>query len=139
MSFKEQVRSVLICDDVRKEASGKDIAIGIYNGLILFNEFPGSLPTFAIRIEFVPQRTDYESLNLGITSPNGEPLIVATGKLAGVERYIPVAINFIQSPMAFEVPGIYRIFMEIDGQRSEVSKFHVQRWGDESYKPAFPT
>ncbi|MEJ1965143.1 MAG: hypothetical protein WDO56_27840 [Gammaproteobacteria bacterium] len=38
------VGSVLICDDIRREANGKAILIGVYVGDIVLNQMPATLP-----------------------------------------------------------------------------------------------
>lgn len=42
--------AALICDDIRKEVSGKDILIGVYSSDIVLGSFPATIP-FAIWIE----------------------------------------------------------------------------------------
>jgi hypothetical protein len=38
-----QVHSLILCDDARREESGKDILIGVYSGDILVPQFPAAL------------------------------------------------------------------------------------------------
>ena len=40
---KAEILTALVCDDARKEASGKEIVIGIYTGDILVQAYPASL------------------------------------------------------------------------------------------------
>jgi hypothetical protein len=39
-----RVRYVLFCDDIRSEANGKSIFIGVYHGMVLFQAFPAVQP-----------------------------------------------------------------------------------------------
>jgi hypothetical protein len=48
---KLKIKSLIICDDVREERSGKEILIGVYAGAIVFPKFPARLPKLVFRID----------------------------------------------------------------------------------------
>lgn len=39
-----EFRSVIVCDDIRKEVTGKEILIGVYSGEIVLPSFPNWFP-----------------------------------------------------------------------------------------------
>ena len=39
-----EFRSVIVCDDIRKEVTGKEILIGVYSGEIVLRSFPNQFP-----------------------------------------------------------------------------------------------
>lgn len=60
-----QVGSVIICNDIRKEITNKDILIGVYGGDIIISKFPAKL-RIAFWIEYIPDRADKIEVNFRI-------------------------------------------------------------------------
>jgi hypothetical protein len=46
-----RVKSLLVCDDIREEKSGKEIIIGVYTGAIIFAQLPAKLNKIVFRID----------------------------------------------------------------------------------------
>src|SRR5690242_20107827 len=65
------VGSVIICDDVRKEVSNKEILIGVYGGGILVPSFPVQIP-MAVWMEITPEEIGHFEIDFKITLP-GNP------------------------------------------------------------------
>lgn len=63
-----EISAVVICDDVRKEASGKDILIGVYGGGILVPSFPVAIPV-AVWMEIVPKTSGHFELDFMLKMP----------------------------------------------------------------------
>lgn len=57
------VNFCLICDDVRKEASGKDILVGVYSGELAVHALPVTL-LISLFIEIAPGKTGVQKLRL---------------------------------------------------------------------------
>jgi hypothetical protein len=63
------IATVLVCDDVRKEVTGKDILIGVYVGDILVPAFPASL-RLAAWLELVPKEVGQVALDIRAGFPD---------------------------------------------------------------------
>jgi hypothetical protein len=64
-----EFRSVVVCDDIRKEVTGKEILIGVYSGEIVLPSFPNWFPA-SLWIEVdTPEVGKYDvSLRIGLTN-----------------------------------------------------------------------
>ena len=51
----DEIKTVIFCDDIRKEITNKDILIGVYAGDIVVPSFPTPL-ALALWIEIIPRR-----------------------------------------------------------------------------------
>jgi hypothetical protein len=56
-SDKFVILSFLVCDDIRREYTGKDILIGVYNNVIIFPTFPVPVSSVIFRVSL--QATAY--------------------------------------------------------------------------------
>jgi hypothetical protein len=65
------VNAVVICDEVRKEITNKDILIGVYGGAIVPSSFPIQIP-IAVWMEFTPERAGTLEMDFRIVLP-GNP------------------------------------------------------------------
>lgn len=55
--------SVLVCDDVRRDTSNKDILIGVYSADIIVSQTPAWL-TIALYVEYLPSELGEQKLTL---------------------------------------------------------------------------
>jgi hypothetical protein len=63
-------RSVIACDDVRREDTGKDILLGVYSGALVVDQFPVQLrPYWYIQTE--PEGEGDIPMKLKATGPHG--------------------------------------------------------------------
>jgi hypothetical protein len=90
------VASVIICDDVRKEVTGKDILIGVYGSHILVPSLPVQLPV-AIWLEVIPNATGHFQLDARLRIP-GSPLEMRIRLMAEVADG--------SEPLAFSGPPV---------------------------------
>ena len=72
---KFTVGSVVLCDDVRREITNKDILIGVYGGGIMAPSLPAAIP-LALWIEFTPKIIGPYSFDLKIRLPPGDSEII---------------------------------------------------------------
>lgn len=70
--MRADVSTVIICDDVRKEISGKDILIGVYSGAVNVPAYPTTFPA-AFWIEIEPDGTGSIHCEFTIATPSGNP------------------------------------------------------------------
>lgn len=64
-----QVTAVVVCDDIRKEVTGKDILIGVYSGDILVPDLPMVINA-AFWIELGPNQPGNYKLNMRVRLGN---------------------------------------------------------------------
>lgn len=71
------LRHVIVCEDVRREASGKEMLIGVYSGGIRFTgPSPGKLRILFFRFEFEQDPSEFEGeIKFEMVSPSGTPVI----------------------------------------------------------------
>lgn len=73
--------SCLYCDDVRTEVGGKLSLMGIYNGSILFHEFPVTVASLtAVMTLSFPIDNPIESLKFELTNDDGIEFSVESSK-----------------------------------------------------------
>lgn len=70
--MRADVSAVIICDDVRKENTGKDILIGVYSGTVNVPAYPTTFPA-ALWIEIEPEGIGIVRCEFAITTPSGNP------------------------------------------------------------------
>ena len=68
--------SVTFCEDVRLEITGQTSHIGIFNGTLVTQSFPMSLPKFSVAVEIsTPVDEQLQSLRFELTSDDGQVLV----------------------------------------------------------------
>jgi hypothetical protein len=104
-----KIRSVLICDDVRHERSGKDICIGVYNGVIVIPRTPTLLPKIVIRIEIESIPTGKNLFKAEVIDPAKNPIFSAEGEIEPENSDDPVSLALAIAPMPLLSIGRYII------------------------------
>jgi hypothetical protein len=61
-----EIGAVIVCDDVRREQTNKDILVGVYAGDIIVTSFP-AIVTAAHWIEFTPGNTGLRTLRFRVS------------------------------------------------------------------------
>lgn len=124
-----KVRSVLICDDIRTETTGKEILIGVYRGAVVVPTAPISLPSLALRIEFgvtgVSEREDFET-SIRFLSPDKVEIFFASGMIDIIEPLEPAVISLTFGPATFPKQGEYKIMMTLFGQTKTISTLKLR-------------
>jgi hypothetical protein len=119
------ILNVLLCDDVRREDNGKDIAIGIYNETMVAETLPILVPTFCIRIMVRTYTTDNLDVSGSISDPDKKDVVQFTGVLKTENTAFLQAFAFRISPIVFSKSGIYKINIGIGQEQSSVSELNV--------------
>ena len=121
-----KVRGIVLSDDLRKEASGKDIIIGAYTNVIITPSVPLLLPIFTVRLEFEIDKLHYDVIQTKILRPDKD--VIQAFALRGINftylEYTAVA-PFQASPMIFEQVGEYEIHFGMDTEPEKVGSFFV--------------
>lgn len=121
-----EVTAVLLCDDVRKEMSQKDILIGVYSGRIIASAYPGVLVA-AIWIQYLPKDLGNFDYELKIETPSGNPPVMVGFTLTVKEiDHSSIAIGGL--PLALERDGQIKISLrESEGEWDLIKETRVMR------------
>jgi hypothetical protein len=97
------INSVVVCDDIRKEITNKDILIGVYGGGLLVPQLPAAMP-IAIWIELTPHTAGTLAIDIKIVLPGtpGEIRLQLIGNVSVVEEPTSVSTPQIMCPVGAE-------------------------------------
>lgn len=121
-----QVTSLLICEEIRFEANGKQMLIGVYNGTILVNSFPTVMPHFSIRIGMKVNKLTFKDAHVRVIDPARRTIIngTSTPKFESIEDEASISTSL--SPFIFEIPGEYVVQLGMDGPPRKIGSFKVR-------------
>jgi hypothetical protein len=131
MTKKFEARSIIICDDVRAEAGGKQMIFGLYDEEILVQSFPVVLPKLCFRISTRVYGSDPKTISFKIHGKDGQEIVNFSGPhapdpqqsiIGGYRRYGSL---FAVQPCVFTAPGTFTISMGMDGPPRKVGEFYV--------------
>lgn len=108
-----QFGAVLICDDVRKENTNKDILIGVYGGHIVVAQFPITL-TLALYLEYYPVQRGEQELFLKVGVLEQSTSIGRVGLSIGEDTPLSIAITGIA--IHVERPG--ELLIDVSNDRT---------------------
>jgi hypothetical protein len=120
-----EVRSFLICDEVRNEVSGKQLIVGAYAGVILMPFVPFLGRIFTIRFEIKANRSHFDHVQCTVTRPDNTTFY---------HYDMPFNISYPQYPMPlvfenylpnFEHVGDYGVFLAMDSAPIHVGSFTI--------------
>jgi hypothetical protein len=120
------VRSVIICDDIRREDNGKEILIGVYAGSIIFRSVPVRLATFGIRLEVLGSKARYNETGLQVIAPSGEVLYQTMVEIDVADASLPASVPFKVQGAIFKEVGEYKIMFRLEGDFQQVYTFIVK-------------
>ncbi len=78
--MQAEILTSIICDDVRKEVTGKDILIGVYSGMVTVPSYPITF-TSAFWFEIEPKALGSIDFAFKIAAPSGNPPIEVGGTM----------------------------------------------------------
>jgi hypothetical protein len=128
MASKAKFTSLLVCDDCRKEDNGKDIAIGIYTGSLLFVSFPAMVPYMAFRFEVIPVQKEYGNIQVVLQKEDGKEILRIQGGAVFSSINEPGSFFFKVGPVAFENEGTFKVLLGMDEDPEEVAHFKVAKF-----------
>ncbi len=123
-----KIKSVLICDDVRQEISGKEILIGVYNDVIVFTDIPTIIPKLAFRIAVSSEKT-LGTFKFRLEDPSRDKIIEIEGQVGNPQdpKLDPYrTIGIVCAGLPFSVVGTYRILLGIDRKPELIWDFVVR-------------
>lgn len=110
------IQNILFCDDIRTEQSGKDIAIGIYNGLFIVPQFPWLCPSFMIRLELSFRGQKVDHFQFSLRDPNDNALLEQAVPISFFDWNRPGNVALNLAGLIFPVPGEYKFYTRFDGE-----------------------
>jgi len=117
--------STIIADDIRREDSGKDIVIGVFNEALIVGEVPTMLATFAVRFSLRSKKEKYNIVIVTINSPDGNEVVRFTGAVLFEDIKYMSSFFYKCSPFPLQCAGKYEIYLDMDGSKELASTFEV--------------
>ena len=111
-----QVINALICDDVRKEANGKDILIGVYSGNISVKKVPANIMLSAwinLQIE-EPGEFNFE---VRVIDPSGRTIVDGKIGLKAKEKHDTASISLPKFSIMAQSMGKLKVQIRKRGGR----------------------
>lgn len=129
------VTAVVVCDDIRKEITSKDILIGAYGGGILVPYLPASLQ-IAIWIELTPAAPGRVELDIRITLPGVQKAAIGLLLIGEVPSSESTAINTPQFMCPISAEGDLEISIRRrDAENWQIMKTKSVRLGSPQQPP----
>jgi hypothetical protein len=115
-----RLRSLVVCDDVRREDNGKELLIGVYAGTIRFlGDCPGKLRQLCFRVECDAQAEKKYEVQFQLYSPAGITIINTTARIDVIRRRRAVLALTHLDLVLYEA-GIYEIRIGIDAEEPQM-------------------
>ena len=120
----DEIKTVIFCDDIRKEITNKDILIGVYAGDIVVPSFPTPL-ALALWIEIDPKEVGTRELIFRVIAGKAEPFQFGIG----IETITLGAASLAFSGNALAAPKIHwdcnahgciHCWEDLDGEHCQV-------------------
>jgi hypothetical protein len=92
-----RIGAALICDDIRKEVTNKDILIGVYGGAIILSEVPAAV-LMCVWLEVLPLRTGAMTVHLRLAPPGDA--------VPGFQMRVVLDIQDMNSPVTISTPQL---------------------------------
>ncbi len=107
---------ILVCDDVRREDTGKQLIIGLYTPNVVVTQLPATLPSLAFFQCVESDRPTSYRMSLKLNHlESGETLIEAMGGVTFAQpglAFIPWRLGTVQ----FKAVGAYTLSIDVDDQ-----------------------
>lgn len=125
-----EIKSVIVCDDLREEKNGKEILIGVYNSAMIFGQFPARWPKLVFRIGTTLQRLDFKRLRVKIVDKNQTQIFSLDQPIdtppSTVSADDTVVIAFSVGSLMFPEPSKYTLLFGLDREPEEIFSFAVR-------------
>lgn len=106
MSRPPDITTIIVCDDVRKEITNKDILIGVYTGDIVVQDFPAWV-RLSVWIEMLPSATGehHMTFRVGMTDRTLSELMLRLQirEIASMGISLPNTAHLIEKETEFVV------------------------------------
>ncbi|KKB81043.1 hypothetical protein VW35_02425 [Devosia soli] len=110
--------TVVFCDDIRQETSGKNILIGVYSGDLLPAVVPGSFP-LSVYIK-VQGLSGHHRFRMKLTSPNGHIAMEIEDEVEFVPESDSLPLSFQNAVIQVESAGKITVEFTLDDNDPEI-------------------
>lgn len=114
--------NVTICDDIRREVTGKETLIGVYAGIIIFPYLPADMPMFSTRIEFETGLESADDLTVELRAPDASILLTVTGAMEMTEQRSVQVLSLVCRNVKFQEEGVHTLFF---GHKDKLMPIHT--------------
>jgi hypothetical protein len=111
---------------MRREDSGKEILIGVYNDEIISTRFPATLLSLVIRVVVWVDREDFRTARLTIKNPDGTTMVDISQHLGPLKSSMKGIFGFGMAHPTFVSPGIYEVNFSLDAESQTVGNLRVR-------------
>lgn len=125
MATTYKLVSLIVCDDCRREDTGKDIIIGTYTGAMISPTLPVLLPTFVLRFEIIPHQQEYKKTIALMKNPLGEEMFRVEGMLGVSRPQFGASFFYKVSPLMITMAGDHTIHLGLDEEPEQVAVFTI--------------
>lgn len=115
----------MFCDDIRQEATGKEILIGVYNSGIIVSSLPARLPTLWFRINASLERTTFNTVLFAIKTPSGKDAIRVEYPAGVLTTDEPTNFSLAVGSPHFLESGQYEVLFGLDALE-KIGEFAVR-------------
>jgi hypothetical protein len=111
----------MLCDDIRREDSGKLMFIGVYlEPKLIIKAVPTLLPQLTFFSKWKSTNSDIDKFDFAVCNPAGEKIVTLSGEMSAGQQKIktPAAVQVIQigmAPFKIDMSGKYEIKLVLNG------------------------
>lgn len=120
--------SMVLCDDIRLESTGKILLIGVYSDVIQVPKLPLQLRSLAFAIKAKAFSIGRFSFSVELLDPQANSLLKAEGEIGydgelGRLIWLPV----VTGPVLLPTEGVYSVAISLAGNAPVREAFHVRK------------
>lgn len=124
MAKSYKIRSVIVCDDVRREISKKEILIGVYTDAIVVQQVPAVLPLLHFRVNLSVTKDAADKFSFYVEKPSGARLLDTKDQSYEKDGNV-ILVMAMHNPILDEV-GQHRMYLQMGSARKEmIGEFNV--------------
>jgi hypothetical protein len=121
----EHIRSVLLCEDLRQEITGREFIIGVFSGALLVSKMPLALPHLVIRLELNFRGAEVHQFKLRFNDPYGNTLFETDVIVQFSDWNRPGVVALRIPNFYFPVPGRYEVQANFDSEWSSAYELFI--------------
>ena len=115
---------VIYCDDIRQEASGKFLFIGVYSGELIPSVLPASIG-LAIYLRVYGLEVGKHEFEVRVIGPSGAIMFEKHDSVEMVDPLIPMTLIFNGIPAYLEQPGYIITQIKLGGMEIKAGSLRV--------------
>jgi hypothetical protein len=120
-----EVRNVILCDDGRREISGKEILVGVYNDVLIVGGFPALVERLFVRVVIRADPEFVGDFGFGVWDDKGNAIAELAGGLSAVPDRNRV-FGFTLRALSFQSEGTYKVRFRLGDTQKDVLDFDVR-------------